>query len=241
MKHLKLIVGIACAVVLTAGCSRHPKADFSVPTESTETAAATETTQPFTAPTEPEQPGFDSPDAAYDAYLAACEAQDVDAFCALFSQDEIANAGSVPSKFLRNRFGVKLDADYKSYQIRTGEDAFRRQVMANFNSYQSAMTAFGQSGESWTIEPGSKKAMQQEEVQSFANSLHLNITQGSIRSTFYFVGNTSEARVEGDSVYLLCIDGRWYPSYTKQCVPLTISISDLDPEYASESTSEREG
>ncbi len=242
MKHLKLIAGLTCAVMLTAGCSRHPKADFSVPTEPTETTtAAAETTQIFTAPTTPEEPGFDSADDAYDAYLAATLAQDVDAFCALFSTEEAANAGSVPSKFLRNRFGVKLDADYKSYQSRTTEDTFRKQVMANFNSYQSAMTAFGENGESFVIEPGKKVTMRSEEVESFANSLHLNISRGAIYDMFYFVGETSGARVEGDTVYVLCIDDRWYPSYTKQCVPLTISLSDLDPEYASETTSESEG
>lgn len=236
MKNLKLIAGFLAIGIIMTGCSRHPKVDFSVPTEETESADTTAATEAVTTlvPPEPEEPGFAKADDAYQAYLDASEAQDVDAFCALFNADEIVNAKELPSKFLKNRFKLRLDSDYTNFAARTSPDAFRKMVMANFNSYTSAMEAFGTGGEQWKIIPGERKTMVSSEVQSFANSLHLDITRGFIYDTFIFEGQESGAQVEGESVYVLCIDGRWYPSYTKECVPLSISLTDIDPEYASE-------
>lgn len=234
MKYLKLIFALAAltfAAMAVTGCSRHPKVDFSVPTEATEPTTETTVPEPTTeaAATETE-PGFQTADEAYDAYLAAVEAQDVEAFCALFHAGESENAKSVPSKFLKNNFGIKLEADVQTFQMRTEAENFRKLVAANFNSYQSAMTAFGEAGETWHIEPGNKKTMRDSQVQSFANSLHIEVTRGAIRDMFLFIGDTSGAQVEGESVYLLCIEGRWYPSYTKECVPAPIDISDFYPE-----------
>ena len=236
MKNLKLIAGFLAIGIILTGCSRHPKVDFSVPTESNDTSETTTMTEAVTTTVSEEeaQPGFAKADDAYQAYLDASEAQDVDAFCALFNADEIVNAKDLPSKFLKNRFQLRLDSDYTNFAARTNPDAFRKMVMANFNSFTSAMEAFGTGGEQWKIIPGERKTMESSEVQSFANSLHLNITRGFIYDTFYFEGQESGAQVEGESVYLLCIDGRWYPSYTKECVPLSISLTDIDPEYASE-------
>ena len=235
MKNLKRIAGFLAICIVITGCSRHPKVDFSVPTESTEAAVTTVTEATTTlVPPEPEEPGFDSADDAYKAYLDACEVQDVDAFCALFSAEEIANAKDLPSKFLKNRFDLRLESDYTNFAARTDPEAFRKMVIANFNSYTSAKEAFGTGGEKWKIIPGERKTMVDTEVKSFANSLHLDIRRGFIYDTFYFEGQESGAQVEGESVYLLCIGGKWFPSYTKECVPLSISLTDLDPEYASE-------
>ena len=240
MRTPKLIAGILVLGVMLTGCSRHPKADFSVPTETTVTETTVTETQGFTAPTQPEEPGFDDADAAYQAYLDAFQAMDVDTYCALFNPAEVEAAGNVPSKFLKNRFDLKMDADYQSFLSRTDPDMFRKIAAADFNTCQNAMVTSGVSGEAWEIEPGKRTVMRDNEVQSFANSLHLDITRGFIRDMFYFVGQESGERVEGQVVYLLCIDDRWYPSYTKACVPLAISLSDLDPEFASETTTESE-
>lgn len=231
MKHLKLIAGLLAVTMMAAGCSRHPKVDFSVPTETTappvtETTAVTETE----AATEP---GFSSAEEAYDAYIDACSLQDVDKFCALFHAGEIENARNVPSKFLRNYFSIKLDKDYQSYQNRTDPEAFRKLTAANFGSWQSAMNAFGQEGDSWSIEKGTKTTMTDAAVTSFANSLHLDITSGVVRDVFYYVGSESGTQVKGASVYLLCIEGKWYPSYTSQCVPEPLELADFYPEDTS--------
>lgn len=103
MKNLKLIAGFLAIGIIMTGCSRHPKVDFSVPTEETESADTTAATEAVTTlvPPEPEEPGFAKADDAYQAYLDASEAQDVDAFCALFNADEIVNAKELPSKFLK--------------------------------------------------------------------------------------------------------------------------------------------
>ena len=236
MRNQRLIAGVLVLGVLLCGCSRHPKVDFSVPTEATEPVPTTETeTQPMTfKPPEEPDPGFDSADQAYQAYLNAVEAQDVDGFCALFNATEIEYSRSVPSKFLKNYFDVKQEADYKSYQTRTGTDGFHKMVMADLNSYQSAMSAFGEEGETWQLEAGETHIMEKNELQSFCNTLHIEATRGSKRDKFQFVGQSSGAVVEGKEVYLLCIDGRWYPSYTRECVPDVLKLSDVDPEYASE-------
>ncbi len=232
----KLIAGLLAFGVLLYGCSRHPKVDFSVPTESTEPTTTVTETQEFTVPTEAPELGFEDADAAYQAYLDAYEAQDVDAFFALFCPAEIEAAGKVPSKFLKNNFGMKQETDYQNYLSRTDTEVFRKIVAANFNTCQSAKTAFGAAGESWKIEAGNRRTMQDTVVKSFANSLHLDITRGVIREMFYFVGQESGEQVEGQIVYLLCIDGRWYPCYTKECVPTLITLSDIDPEFATETT-----
>ncbi len=236
MRHPKLIAGILVLGAILTGCSRHPKVDFSVPTESTEpatTAAATET-QPMTFTPPVEVKGFDSADQAYQAYLKAVDTQDVEGFCALFNEEETANAKNVPSKFLKNWFNVRQEADYKSYLTRTNPENFQKMVMANFNSYQSAMSAFGEEGEQWTIEPGETHIMEKDELTSFINTLHMEFEKGSKRDAFKFVGETSGHEVEGEEVILLCYGGRWYPSYTRECVPDVLKLSDVDPEYASE-------
>ena len=144
MRHPKLFAGILVLGVLLTGCSRHPKVDFSVPTESTEPVTTTASeTQPMTFKPPEEEKGFDSADAAYQAYLKAVEAQDVEAFCGLFNEEEVRSAKNVPSKFLKNWFNVRQEADYKSYLTRTNPENFQKMVAANFNSYQSAMSAFG--------------------------------------------------------------------------------------------------
>ncbi|MBQ4464382.1 MAG: hypothetical protein II916_00250 [Oscillospiraceae bacterium] len=234
MKNPKMIAGLLALGVLLCGCSRHPKADFSVPTESTEPTTTVAETQAFTVPTEAPEPGFSDADTAYQAYLDAYEARDVDAFCALFSEAEIEASGKVPSKFLKNNFGLKQDTDYQNYLSRTDFEVFRNIVAANFNTCQSQQSAFGAAGEVWKIEPGKRRTMQDTVVNSFANSLHLDITRGVIREMFYFVGQESGEQVEGQIVYLLCIDGRWYPCYTKECVPTIITLSDIDPEFSTE-------
>lgn len=236
MKHLKLIAAFLAMIVTAAGCSRHPKVDFSVPTEPTTSPVTETTTVPMTEA--PAEPGFSTADEAYDAYLEACREQDVDKFCSLFHSGEAENARSVPSKFLRNYFDVKLDEDYQSYQNRTDPEAFRKLAAANFKSWQSTMDAFGQAGESWRIEAGAETKMQAEQVKSFANSLHLDITRGVMREAFCFVGEESGAQVKGESVYLLCIEDKWYPSYTRQCVPQAIDLSDFYPEDASNESEE---
>lgn len=235
MRHPKLFAGILILGVLLSGCSRHPKVDFSVPTESTEPVTTTVTeTQPMTFKAPVIEKGFDSADQAYQAYLKAVDTQDVEAFCDLFNAEEIENAHKVPSKFLKNWFNVRQEADYKSYQTRTNPENFQKMVMANFNSYQSAMSAFGEQGEEWVLEPGETHIMEKEELQSFCNTLHMEIEKGSKRDAFCYVGQTSGEEVEGEEVYLLCIGGKWFPSYTRECVPDVLTLSDVDPEYASE-------
>lgn len=235
MRHPKLFAGILILGVLLSGCSRHPKVDFSVPTESTEPVTTTVTeTQPMTFKAPEVVKGFDSADQAYQAYLKAVDAQDVESFCALFSDEEIENARKVPAKFLKNWFNVRQEADYKSYLTRTNPENFQKMVMANLNSYQSAMSAFGEQGEEWVLEPGETHIMEKEELQSFSNTLHMEFEKGSKRDAFIFVGQTSGEQVDGVEVYLLCIGGRWYPSYTRECVPDVMKLSDVDPEYASE-------
>ena len=235
MRYPKLIAGVLVLGVVLSGCSRHPKVDFSVPTEATEPVTTTVTeTQPMTFKPPVEEKGFDSADQAYQAYLNAVEAQDVEAFCDLFNAEEAANAQNVPSKFLKNWFDVKQEADYKSFLTRTDPEAFRKMVMANLNSYQSSMTAFGEDGEDWELEPGETHIMDKDELRSFCNTLHMEFEKGSKREAFKFVGQTSGAEVMGVEVYLLCIGEKWYPSYTRECVPDVLTLSDVDPEYASE-------
>lgn len=235
MRYPKLIAGVMVLGVVLSGCSRHPKVDFSVPTEATEPVTTTVTeTQPMTFKAPEVVKGFDSADQAYQAYLNAVDTQDVDAFCALFNEEEISMAKNVPSKFLKNWFDVRQEADYKSFQTRTNPENFQKMVVANLNSYQSAMTAFGEQGEEWLLEPGETHIMEKDELQSFCNTLHMEFEKGSKRDAFQFVGQTSGEVVEGVEVYLLCVGGRWYPSYTRECVPDVLTLSDVDPEYASE-------
>ncbi|MBR2085630.1 MAG: hypothetical protein IJ906_00575 [Oscillospiraceae bacterium] len=235
MRHPKLFAGILVLGVLLTGCSRHPKVDFSVPTESTEPVTTTASeTQPMTFKPPEEEKGFDSADAAYQAYLKAVEAQDVEAFCNLFNEEEVRSAKNVPSKFLKNWFNVRQEADYKSYLTRTNPENFQKMVAANFNSYQSAMSAFGEQGEEWELEAGETHIMESDELKSFINTLHIEFEKGSTREAFKFVGQSSGAEVEGEEVILLCVGGKWFPSYTCECVPDVLTLSDVDPEYASE-------
>ena len=235
MRHPKLFAGILVLGVLLTGCSRHPKVDFSVPTESTEPVTTTASeTQPMTFKPPVEEKGFDSADAAYQAYLKAVEAQDVEAFCNLFNEEEVRSAKNVPSKFLKNWFNVRQEADYKSYLTRTNPENFQKMVAANFNSYQSAMSAFGEQGEEWELEAGETHIMESDELKSFINTLHIEFEKGSTREAFKFVGQSSGAEVEGEEVILLCVGGKWFPSYTCECVPDVLTLSDVDPEYASE-------
>lgn len=235
MKYPKLIAGAVLFSVLLNGCARHPKVDFSVPTESTEPITTTVTeTQPMTFKPKEVVLGYDSADQAYQAYLKAVDTQDVDGFCAMFNAEEMENAPKVPSKFLKNWFNIKQEADVNSYMTRTDPENFRKMAMANFNTYQSTMAAFGEQGEIWEIEPGETHIMEKDELQSFCNTLHMEIEKGSKREIFHFIGETSGEEIEGKEVYLLCIGGRWFPSYTRECVPDVLKLSDVDPEYASE-------
>ncbi|MCR5717583.1 MAG: hypothetical protein K6F80_00925 [Oscillospiraceae bacterium] len=235
MRYPELIAGALVLGVLLGGCSRHPKVDFSVPTETAAPVTTSAETQPMTfKPTEAPDPGFASADAAYQAYLNAVETRDVESFFALFHPSEIEYAKGIPSKFLKNWFDIKLEADYKSFQTRTNPENFQKMVMADFNSYQSAMNAFGEEGETWKLEAGETHIMEKDELQSFSNTLHMEFTKGSIRDKFTFTAQSSGEVVEGKEVYLLCFEGRWYPSYTRECIPDVLKLSDVDPEYASE-------